>query len=119
MIESFNSRILPLKYCSEPGDLVIGRIIERQGEHYRVDLSDRFEGLLQYYDFEGATKRNRPTLEPGDLIYARVQRSSINSSAILSCKSSNNKKTWSSGEAEFGPLISGYCFNCPIRLCQL
>jgi exosome complex component RRP40 len=118
MVEKFCSRNCPVKYCSETGDLVIGRIIDRQGEHYRVDIGDRFEALLQYYDFEGATKRNRPNIEPGDLIYAKVGRSSINSSAILTCKSTQNKKTWSSGEAEFIPLTSGYLIKCPVSLSQ-
>lgn len=117
-MDLFISRVLPLKYCSEPGDLIIGRIIDRQGEHYRIDTSDRFDSLLQYYDFEGATKRNRPSLEPGDLIYARVQRTSISSGAVLTCKSAINKKTWSSGESEFGPLQGGYLISIPISLSQ-
>ena len=119
MVENFYNRKCSLKYCSETGDLVIGRIIDRQGEHYRLDLGDRFDGLLQYYDFEGATKRNRPMLEPGDLIYARIQRTSMNTNAILTCKSNTNKKTWSSGEAEFGKLSEGYMFDLPIFSCQL
>ena len=119
MSETFESRISPIKYCSEVGDLVIGRIIDRQGEHYRVNIDDRFDALLQYYDFEGATKRNRPALEPGDIVYSRVLRTSINSSAILTCKSNTNKKTWTSGEAEFIPLIEGFVFSCAIALCKL
>ena len=118
MVENFVSRKCSIKYCSEIGDLVIGRVTERQGEHYRIDIDDRFEALLQYYDFEGATKRNRPIIEQGDLIYARILRTSINSNALLTCKSVNNKKTWSSGEAEFIPLIGGFNFSCPIALCQ-
>jgi exosome complex component RRP40 len=116
--QPFSSRTLPLKYCSEQGDLVIGRIIDRQGEHYRVDTGDRFESLLQYYDFEGASKRNRPSFESGDLVYSRVQRTSLNSGALLTCKSLTNKKTWSSGESEFGPLTGGYLMSVPISTCQ-
>ena len=119
MLEAFCSRRCPAKYCSESGDLVIGRIVDRQGEHYRIDIGDRFDALLQYYDFEGATKRNRPILESGDLIYARVSHSSVNSNAMLTCKSANNKKTWSSGEAEFIPLISGYLISGSVALSQL
>ena len=119
MVEAFCIRQSPLKYCSESGDLVIGRILDRQGEHYRVDINDRFDALLQYYEFEGATKRNRPILENGDLIYTRVSRSSLNSGAFLTCKSANNKKTWSSGQAEFIPLIDGFLINGSVPLSQL
>jgi exosome complex component RRP40 len=118
MVEKFYERKCPVKYCSEPGDLVIGRILDRQGEHYRVDIGDRFEALLQFYDFEGATKRNRPNLEHGDLVYVRVLRTSQNTGAMLTGKSLNNKKTWSSGEAEFGPLTGGCPLTCPISLIQ-
>jgi exosome complex RNA-binding protein Rrp4 len=34
----------------------LGKVIGRAGEHYRVDIGNRFEALLHFYTFEGATK---------------------------------------------------------------
>ena len=108
----------PRKYLSMPGDLVLGRVINRQGDQYRVDINDRFEAHLQFYDFEGATKRNKPTLEPNMLIYARVERCNPLMNPVITCKSISNKKSWASGEAMFGVLSDGLIVDCPIPLCQ-
>lgn len=104
------------KYISSKGDLVIGRVLGKQGEHYHLDISDRFIGLLQYADFEGATKRNRPYLETGTLVYGRIKKSSKHMNPIVSCSSHTNRKTWSSGEAEFMELRGGYLSHCSILL---
>ncbi|CAG9314327.1 unnamed protein product [Blepharisma stoltei] len=114
----FPNRKATRKYTSQAGDLVIGRIINRAGDYYRVDIGDRFDGMLQYYDFEGATKRNRPQIDNNSLIYARVQESNLHMNPVLTCKSNFNKKTWSSGEAQFGPILGGYVMDVPIPLCQ-
>ena len=106
------------KYTSKRGDLVIGRVLGRQGDYYQVDIGDRFIALLQYYDFEGASKRNRPHLDTGSLLYARVKKSSKHMNPVLSCSSHANKKTWSSGEAEFMEIRSGYLQECSIGLVQ-
>lgn len=39
---------------------------------FQVDIGSADVAFLSYLAFEGATKRNRPTLKTGDLIYARV-----------------------------------------------
>ena len=114
----FISRKNTRKYTSQPGDLVIGLVLGRQGDYYQIDINDRFTALLQYYDFEGATKRNRPHLETGSLIFAKVKSSNPCMNAVLTCSSSHNKKSWSSGEAEYGPLQKGYLSDCSVPLCQ-
>ena len=108
----------PRKYMSLTGDLVLGRVVNRQGEQYRVDIGDRFEAHLQFYDFEGATKRNRPQLESNTLIYARVESCSKLMNPVVTCKSLTNKKSWASGEALFGVVKDGLVTECPIGLCQ-
>ena len=42
------------------------------GEHFFVDIRAPARATLSALSFEGATKRNRPTLKEGDLVYARV-----------------------------------------------
>ena len=117
--KDFPTQQLPLKYFATRGDLVIGRVLSRQGDYIRVDIADRFEALLQYYDFEGATKKNRPRLDPNTIVYALVDRANPHMNTILTCKSVENKKSWSSGEAKFSPLSGGLVFECPISLCQM
>lgn len=117
--KDFPYQSLGLRYLASRGDLVIGRVLSRQGDYIRVDIADRFEALLQYYDFEGATKKNRPRLDTDSIIYAKVERANPHMNTILTCKSVENKKSWSSGEAKFGPLTGGLVFECPIGLCQM
>ena len=42
---------------------------------YKLDINDRFEATLESVDFQGATKRNKPNLELGDLVYCKVEKS--------------------------------------------
>ena len=41
---------------------MIGTIKSKISEAYIVDIGGADEGILGFYDFEGATKRNRPNL---------------------------------------------------------
>jgi exosome complex component RRP40 len=93
-------------------------VIGRAGEHYRVDIGDRFEALLQFYDFEGATKRNRPMLESNSLVYARVLTADKHSQALLTCKSPTNPKSWFTGEAQYGLIKAGLLIKTPVSTCQ-
>lgn len=61
-------------------------------------------------EFQGATKRNKPTLEEGMLIYARVSDTSRFDRPSITCISMTNTKQWSSGEAFFGELKGGFSF---------
>ena len=41
--------------------------------------------MLPQLSFEGATKRNRPNLKSGDVVYARVAAASRDMDPILTC----------------------------------
>lgn len=60
-------------------------------------------------EFNGATKRNRPNLKVGDLIYAKVASVNKFTAPVLTCKSKTCKKDWTSGESTFGELKNGIC----------
>jgi exosome complex component RRP40 len=60
------------RYSLAAGDAVVGRVTDRHGEGWAVDVSAPFPAALPALAFEGATRRNRPDLAPGDLVYARV-----------------------------------------------
>src|SRR5210317_1857475 len=56
------------------GDRVLG-IVEDQkasADYYRINIFGSHSALLHVLNFEGATKRNRPQLEPGCLVYCRI-----------------------------------------------
>lgn len=56
--------------------------------------------------FEGATRRNRPNLSAGDLVYARVVTANRDMDPVLSCVDAQGR---ASG---FGPLKEGLVVDC-------
>lgn len=45
-------------------------------------------------DFEGATKRNRPNLQVGQIVYARITEVSGYLKGKVSCINPKSKKEW-------------------------
>lgn len=54
-------------------------------QNFVVDIGAPFPALLPQLSFEGATKRNRPNLKPGDAVYARVLSASRDLEPVLTC----------------------------------
>jgi exosome complex component RRP40 len=69
-------------------------------DYYRVNIFSGSIAILNRLAFEGATKRNKPELKVGDVIYCRVSLAHRDLDTELTCISStSNKKSWSSGES--------------------
>lgn len=98
-------------------DTIVGVITQKSYEYYKVDINSSKEGILNCVDFEGATKKERPNLEVGDIVYCRVLMDSKYENCLLTCKSENNNKSWSSGESTYGQLKGGYLYNLSPYLC--
>ncbi|KAI3424177.1 hypothetical protein D9Q98_009536 [Chlorella vulgaris] len=79
------------RYIPSPEDVVVGRITDKHSENYGVDVGGPFRALLPVLAFEGATKRNRPSLQPGDLVYCRVETAHRDLEAQLSCMDAAGK----------------------------
>ena len=60
------------QYCPLEGDQVVGIIEDRSGEAYKVNVFSGSTALLPQLAFEGASKRNKPELRKGDLVYVMV-----------------------------------------------
>ncbi|PWY99871.1 hypothetical protein BCV70DRAFT_200785 [Testicularia cyperi] len=60
------------RYVPSPGDAVVGQITNRGAESYTVSLFSAHSATLPALSFEGATKRHKPNLKIGSLVYARV-----------------------------------------------
>jgi exosome complex component RRP40 len=132
------------------GDRVIGMIEDQRAsaDYYRVNVFGSHPALLHVLSFEGASKRNRPTLEPGSLVYCRVVRGSGGGrmDSEVSCKvggsgggvgdgrSTHNcdsydldgdnddggaaGKDWMTNEGTYGPLAGGTSFRVPLGLAR-
>jgi exosome complex component RRP40 len=55
------------------GDLVLGIVVRRQLETLLVDIGYNELASLSLYDFEGSTKRTKPNVDRGDVIYGQLK----------------------------------------------
>ena len=60
------------RYVASKGENVIGVVTAKTGDLFRVDIGTSQPASLSYLAFEGATKRNRPNVNVGDIVYAKV-----------------------------------------------
>jgi hypothetical protein len=65
--------------------LLIRPYTDRSPQNFVVDINGPFTALLPQLSFEGATKRNRPNIKAGDVVYARVAMASRDMDPILTC----------------------------------
>lgn len=59
---------------------MIGQITNRNAEFYTLSISSSHPATLSALGFEGATKRHKPNLKIGALVYAMVIPSSVEGS---------------------------------------
>ncbi|KAI0130185.1 hypothetical protein BJ170DRAFT_305686 [Xylariales sp. AK1849] len=100
------------RYIPAVGDLVIATVQRSATDIYYVTLSDyTSNATLPQLAFEMASKKSRPQLASGALIYARVSLANRHMDPELECVSP------STGKADgLGPLAGGMLF--PISLCM-
>ncbi|CAJ1059317.1 exosome complex component RRP40 [Xyrichtys novacula] len=65
-MDSQQRRYVPVK-----GETVIGIVTVKSGDVFKVDFGGSEQASLSYLAFEGATKRNRPNVQVGDLVFAQ------------------------------------------------
>lgn len=106
------------QYMPVAEDLVVGTVVDKHTENYRVDIGTAQPARLPALAFEGATKRNKPNLQVGALVYARVVSANKHMEAELACTSVHFKKEWVTGQSLFGELVGGYAFNCSLSLAK-
>eukprot|EP00042_Codosiga_hollandica_P016723 m.43577 g.43577 ORF g.43577 m.43577 type:complete len:241 (+) comp46750_c0_seq4:1-723(+) len=106
-LDSSHKRAVP-----STGEKVIGIVLSKGGDNYVVDIGASLNATLPNLSFEGASKRNRPMLEIGALVYAKVTLANKDMEPELAC-------TESSGAAQgLGPLVDGYMFACTTGLAR-
>ncbi|KAK5114225.1 hypothetical protein LTR85_010290 [Meristemomyces frigidus] len=95
------------RYQPAAGDLVIAQVHHGGAESYSCSLTAYTPyASLGQLAFEGASKKTRPQLKAGDLVYARVCKASKWDDTEIECFNS------ATGKAEgMGPLKGGMLFN--------
>lgn len=99
------------RYVASRGENVIGVVVAKAGDTFRVDIGTAEPASLSYLAFEGATKKNRPAVMVGDLVYAKLLVASRDMEPELVCVDSYGKK------AGLGVLAGGgLMFSVPLHL---
>ncbi|RLN13930.1 hypothetical protein BBJ28_00013936 [Nothophytophthora sp. Chile5] len=116
------------QYVAAMDDGVIGIVTDRNAEFYRVNVGAASSATLRSLAFDGATKRNRPSLRLGSLVYARVSKTNQDVEPEITCEVATNlartappsvtKKDWMTGLAIYGELNDGYVFKTSIGLAK-
>lgn len=94
-------------------DAVIGVVEDRNAMWYKVNIFGSMSAILPALAFQGATKRTKPVVKIGDVVYARVVSADAGVEPELSCVAVHGpKKEWTTGEATFGVLAQGMLVRC-------
>jgi exosome complex component RRP40 len=109
------------RYQPNVDDRIIGIVVDRSGtddnggDLYRIDINASHYGILSNLQFSGATKRNKPILLPGQIIYSRILTIANQNhlfDPILSCingpyDTGIPSKDWTTKEGCYGELRGG------------
>ncbi|KAI9298379.1 exosome complex exonuclease RRP40, partial [Neoconidiobolus thromboides FSU 785] len=105
----FNSK----RYIPSTGDSVLGVVTKKLGEGYVIDIGSAQRCNLSGNAFEGATKKTRPNLKVGTLLYGKIVLAHKDMEPEMECYNSFTNKA-----EGFGELKDGFAFNCSIGLCR-
>ncbi|XP_068633583.1 exosome complex component RRP40 [Battus philenor] len=104
-VDNYQKRYIPAR-----GENVIGVVVQKAGDIFRVDVGSSMTAALSYLSFEGATKKNRPDVQIGDVVYAKMLVACKDMEPELVCVDSNGKK------GRMGILSGGFVFKCSLNL---
>jgi len=114
------------RYIPKVNDRIVAIVEERVGEQYRMSIpgSSCGNGFLHSCAFEGATKRNKPSLGAGSLLYCRIAVADIHRDLELTCivrpgsDGGAARKDWMTNECTYGELKGGTCFQVNLTLAR-
>lgn len=104
------------RYIPTPNDMVIAQIHHSSADYFHCMITPQTpQVLLAQLAFEGATKKTRPILKQGDLVYARVLSTGVCAGAEveLTCV---NPATGKAEPGGLGPLTGGMVFDVSVGL---
>ena len=98
------------QYVPVRGENVIGIVTNKLGDSFKVHIGSHEEASLSGIAFQGATKKNRPNLLIGDVIFAKLLNASVDMEPELICVNSLGES------AGLGCLSSsGFLFAVPLH----
>lgn len=80
------------RYVPAKGDCVIGIVTAKTGDSFRINIGSSEQGSLSAFAFEGATKRSRPDVQVGDLVFTQVLSACHDMEPELVCVNSYGRK---------------------------
>ncbi|CAF0710928.1 unnamed protein product [Brachionus calyciflorus] len=106
-LESHQKRYVPSR-----NEYVIGIAVTKSAETIKIDIGSSEYASLSFLAFENATKRNKPNVEIGDLLYCRVLTGNKDMEPELVCIDAAGK---ASG---LGVLKDGFMFKINLELAR-
>lgn len=79
------------RYVPAKGETVIGIVTTKSGDVFKVDVGGSEQASLSYLAFEGATKRNRPNVQVGDLVFCQLLVANKDMEPELVCVDSSGR----------------------------
>ncbi|XP_063770323.1 exosome complex component RRP40-like isoform X2 [Pseudophryne corroboree] len=79
------------QYVPVKGDHVIGIVTTKSGDIFKLDVGGSDQASLSFLAFEGATKKNRPNVKVGDLVYGQFIVANKDMEPELACIDSSGK----------------------------
>ncbi|XP_054721934.1 exosome complex component RRP40-like [Uloborus diversus] len=102
-----------MRYVPTRGENVIGTVVKKGGEEILVDIGSSEPAVVDLLSFEGATKRNKPLIKIGDIIYGKIIVACRDMEPELVCINSYGKS------AGLGVLPSdGFMFPVSLEYCR-
>lgn len=105
LIDCNQRRYVPVKE-----ERIIGIVTNRGSDSYKVDIGGAIPASLPNLSFEGATKKNKPNIQIGDIVYARLCIANKDMEPELDCTDGSGKS------AGLGQLSGGFMINCSLGL---
>ena len=94
-------------YIPEKNNFVVGIIKAKVGDNFVVDINGPVDGILGSLEFDGATKKNKPNLNQGDLVFTRITDFSKFIGAKLSCLNPGYSAKNALSELKGGMVVYG------------
>uniref|UniRef100_A0A7E4UMF7 Ribosomal RNA-processing protein 40 n=1 Tax=Panagrellus redivivus TaxID=6233 RepID=A0A7E4UMF7_PANRE len=73
------------RYFPQSADKVIGIVTLKIGDFWRVDIGGIEKAEIEFTQFENATKKNRPDVRIGDMLYGNVTVINKHLEPVMSC----------------------------------
>ncbi|KEF56041.1 uncharacterized protein A1O9_07622 [Exophiala aquamarina CBS 119918] len=97
------------RYIVKAGDLVIAQVRASSADFFYLHINSYSQqAMLPQLAFEGVTKKTRPQLKAGDVVYAKVLSASKNMEIELTCVNPSTGKSEPDG---LGKLNGGMIFD--------